>query len=86
MLFPLPPSLREVPRALSRARGGRSHLMIGASLKGEQMLSRKEPGGLFAICELGNGALCAPFPDRGGVSLAPPRRWLAKSKTEGVTS
>ena len=28
------------------------------------MLSCKEPGGLFAICELGNGALCAPFPDR----------------------
>ena len=28
------------------------------------MLSCEEPGGLFATCELGNGALCAPFPDR----------------------
>ena len=33
-------------------------------VRGEQVLSCKEPGGLFATCELGNGALCAPFPDR----------------------
>ena len=32
-------------------------------------------GGLFAACELGNAPLFGAFPDRGGVSLAPPRRW-----------
>ena len=39
-------------------------------VRGEQALSCKEPGGLFAACELGNGALCAPFPDRSAVSTA----------------
>ena len=30
--------------------------------------------------------MCVPFPDRGGVSLAPQRRWLAEGKTEGLLS
>ena len=33
-------------------------------VRGEQMLSCKEPGGLFATCELGNGTWSVPFPDR----------------------
>ena len=69
----LPPSVREVPR-----RGGRSHLILGAFLRGEQVLSCEEPGVALTTCELENGALFGAFPDRGGVSLAPPRRWLAK--------
>ena len=58
------------------------------------MLSCKEPGGLFAICELGNGALCAPFQGsradakqmRGKRSSAvsTARDAVERSETEGV--
>ena len=41
-------------------------------------------GGALTTCELGNAPLFGAFPDRGGVSLAPPRRWLAEGKTEGL--
>ena len=37
------------------------HILASSCVRGEQVLSCKEPGGLFATCELGNGALCAPF-------------------------
>ena len=67
-----------------RARGGRSHLILGSFSRGEQAHSCEEPGGLFAACELGNAPLFGAFPDRSGVSLAPPRRWLAEGKTEGL--
>ena len=35
--------------------------LLGSSRGGEQAHSCEEPGGLFAACELGNGALCAPI-------------------------
>ena len=41
-------------------------------------------GVALTTCELGNAPLFGAFPDRGGVSLAPPRRWLAEGKTEGL--
>ena len=44
------------------------------------MLSCKEPGGLFATCELGNGALCAPFPGR---ARALPREKVACQRQDG---
>ena len=50
-------------------------------VRGEQMLSCKEPGGLFAICELGNGALCAPFPDR--ARFLPRERVPSEARREG---
>ena len=58
-------------------------------VRGEKALSCKEPGGLFAAFELGNGALFAPFPDRGGVSLAPRETVahhsaIADEETEGL--
>ena len=59
--------------------------LLGSSRGGEQAHSCEEPGGLFAACELGNAPLFGAFPDRGGVSLAPPRRWLAEGKTEGLS-
>ena len=62
---PLPSALRAatVSRGSTRARN-RHLIFCPPCARGEQMLSCKKPGGLFAICELGNGALCAPFPDR----------------------
>ncbi len=61
----LPSALRAatVSRGSTRARN-RHLIFCPPCARGEQMLSCKKPGGLFAICELGNGALCAPFPDR----------------------
>ena len=35
--------------------------MIGALSRGEKALSWQSPGGALTTCELGNGALCAPF-------------------------
>ena len=53
-------------------------------VRGEQMLSCQRPGGALTAFELGDAPLFGAFPDRGGVSLAPPRRCLAKGKTEGL--
>ena len=39
-------------------------LILGALLRGEKALSWQSPGGALTAFELGNGALCAPFPDR----------------------
>ena len=44
-------------------------------VRDEQMLSCKEPGGLFAICELGNAPLFGAFPDR---ARALPRETVAR--------
>ena len=76
---------REVPRAC-KAGVWRKELPYFSlpCVRGEQAHSCEEPGGLFAACELGNAPLFGAFPDRSGVSLAPPRRWLAEGKTEGL--
>ena len=58
--------------------------IIGAFLRGEKALSWQSPGGVLTAFELGNAPLFGAFPDRGGVSLAPPRRWLAEGKTKGL--
>ena len=58
--------------------------MIGSSSGGEKALSWQSPGGALTAFELGDAPLFGAFPDRGGVSLAPPRRWLAEGKTEGL--
>ena len=49
------------------------------------MHSWQSHGVALTTCELGNAPLFGAFPDRGGVSLAPPRRWLAEGKTEGLS-
>ena len=54
---------------------GRSHHILGAFLRGEKALSWQSPGGALTTCELRNGTWSVPFLDRGGVLLAPPRRW-----------
>ena len=64
--------------------------------RGEQALSCKKPGGLFAACELGNAPLFGAFPDRARASTAREesllilrggfgraRRWIAEGKTDG---
>ncbi len=43
-------------------------------------------GGLFDRLRAWKFPIVGKFPDRGGVFLAPPRRWLAKGKTEGLLS
>ena len=55
-------------------------------VRGEQVHSWQSHGVALTTCELGNAPLFGAFPDRGGVSLAPPRRWLAEGKTEGLLS
>ena len=64
-VIPVPPSLREVPRA-RKAGVWRKELPYFSlpCVRGEQALSCEEPGGLFAACELGNGTWIVPFPDR----------------------
>ena len=51
-------------------------------VRGEQAFSCKEPGGLFAACELGNFSLWGNFLTERGFYRA--RRWLAEGKTEGL--
>ena len=60
----------------------RNFLIFAALLRGEQMLSCKEPGGLFAICELGNGTWNVPFPDRSADTTARDRG-LPKARQKG---
>ena len=48
----------------------RLHYKLGAFLRGEKALSWQRHGVALTTCELGNGALFAPFPDRSAVSTA----------------
>ena len=46
------------------------HYRLLPCVRGEQVLSWQRHGVALTTCELGNGALCAPFPDRSAVSTA----------------
>ena len=71
---PFPDRARALPREKVPRRGGRSCLILGAFLRGEQMLSCQSHGVALTICELGNGAWSVPFPDR---ARALPRETLS---------
>ena len=66
-------SLKSLPRATKKARQGRAGIpqrscgARGLREEGEQALSCKEPGGLFAACELKNAPFSGAFLDRARV-------------------